>query len=556
MRAVTYCRFSTDLQRQASIEDQHRICLARIERERWRVVSRFKDEALSGARADRPGYVALMEAAKRREFDVIVCEEVSRLWRDQEEQWRAVKRLEYWGVQIVGCNDGIDTRAGYGLLLGIRGALNEEARREIGKRTHRGLAGVALNGHNAGGRSYGYRHVPIEDPSRKDHLGRPVVVAVKREIDPEQARQVRRIFKLFVDGYSPRQIADKLNALGVPSPGATWNRRTRQCRGWSGSAIYGDLRRGFGILCNPLYAGLYIWNRTRRQVDPDTKSRKHAPRPREEWVIQEAPGLRIVPRELWDAAQARLQAQRKQSAVIREAMHDRARTGRGPKYLFSGLLKCGTCGGNFIIVNAMQYGCATHKDRGPSVCGNDMKVARRLVETLLLEAVRRDLFTDETIKLFKIETSRLLAEQRRKPNGADAARDRLVEVEREIDNLLAAIKAGIITQTTKGELERLEAERDRLTASLSADVRKLDKVGHMLPRAVERFRDLVDGLEAVTLRDVTRARAELRRLIGDVPLHPRDGYLEAELKGKYAGVLRLAQVELGSRNNCGTEERT
>jgi DNA invertase Pin-like site-specific DNA recombinase len=239
VKAAIYARYSTDLQRQASIEDQYRTCLARIEREDWTVVAKYKDEAVSGAKADRPGYQALLKAAKNREFDVLVVEEVSRLWRDQEEQWGAVKRLEFWGVHIIGCNDGIDTRAGYGLLLGIRGALNEEARREIGKRTHRGLEGVALNGHNAGGRSYGYRHVAVEDPTRTDHLGRPLVVAVKREIDPEQARQVRRIFKWFVEGYSPRQIADRLNALGVPSPGEM-SRLVRLCDLWRHKARVRD----------------------------------------------------------------------------------------------------------------------------------------------------------------------------------------------------------------------------------------------------------------------------------------------------------------------------
>ena len=87
-------------------------------------------------------------------------------------------------------------------------------------------------------------------------------------------------------------------------------------------------------------------------------------------------------------------------------------------------------------------------------------------------------------------------------------------------------------------------------------MRKLDKVGHILPRAVEWFREMVDNLETVTLRDVTRARTQLNRLIGVVPLHPRDGYLEAELTGNYEGVLRLVDVDTTSRNNCGTEERT
>jgi DNA invertase Pin-like site-specific DNA recombinase len=309
MRAAIYARYSTDLQRQASIEDQYRICLRAIEREGWDVVDRFKDKAVSGAKSDRPGYQALLAAAKEKQFDVIVVEEVSRLWRDQEEQWRAVKRLEYWDVHLLGVNDGVNTRTnGYGLLLSIRGAMNEEARREIGKRTHRGLAGVVLSGHSAGGRSYGYRHVPIEDPSRKDHLGRPVILGVTRETDPEQAKWVRRIFEWYTEGCCPRWIANELNRLGVPSPGSSWNRRSRKCRGWAASAIRGDYKRGYGVLLNPLYVGQYVWNRNKKIVDPDTGTRKYVPRPEDEWIAKETPELRIISQELWDRVQARIKA--------------------------------------------------------------------------------------------------------------------------------------------------------------------------------------------------------------------------------------------------------
>lgn len=93
MKAAIYARYSSDLQRQASIEDQFRNCLSVIEHEGWELVGKYSDEAMSGANADRSGYQALLEAAKRKDFDVIVVDEVSRLWRDQEEQWRAVKTL-------------------------------------------------------------------------------------------------------------------------------------------------------------------------------------------------------------------------------------------------------------------------------------------------------------------------------------------------------------------------------------------------------------------------------------------------------------------------------
>ncbi len=61
----------------------------------------------------------------------------------------------------------------------------------------------------------------------------------------------------------------ELNEKGVPSPGAVWKHKRRRCKGWARSAIYGDQKRGFGILLNPLYRGLIVWNRTRRRVSAD-----------------------------------------------------------------------------------------------------------------------------------------------------------------------------------------------------------------------------------------------------------------------------------------------
>ena len=544
MRVAIYARYSSDLQRQASIADQFRNCEQIIEREGWQIAARFKDEALSGAKADRPGYVALMAAAKLGEFDIIVVEEVSRLWRDQEEQWRAVRRLEFGGVHILGVNDGVNTRSeGYGLLLSIRGAINEEARREISKRTHRGLSGVALSGNSAGGRSYGYRHVPVEDPSRRDHLGRPVVVSVRREVDEEQARWVRLIFEKYADGWSPRRIANELNCLGVPAPGATWNRKRRVCKGWAASAIYGDHKRGFGILLNPLYGGVYIWNRTRRQVDPETKARKHAARAKSEWIVTEAPELRIVHRELLERVEARLATQRRT-----HGKHN----GPGPKYLLSGLLKCGVCGGNYVVMNATSYGCAVHKDRGPHVCANALKVPRRLVESKLLEGVKHDLLSAENLALFRKEVVRLLRERKR-TNNTDATRRLLTDTESAIGNLIEAIKVGVYTRSTKAELERLEGERDRLRATVKDDSGDRGNIVTFLPGIVGRFQDLVNDLENAMLHDLPIAREQLRHLIGDtVKLVPNGDHLVAELCLNYKGLIQLT----GTVNYAGTEERT
>jgi site-specific DNA recombinase len=79
MRAALYARFSTDRQRDTSIEDQFRECERAAKQAGLKVVRRFKDEAISAGTASRPGYQAMLTAARAHEFDIIVTEDIERL---------------------------------------------------------------------------------------------------------------------------------------------------------------------------------------------------------------------------------------------------------------------------------------------------------------------------------------------------------------------------------------------------------------------------------------------------------------------------------------------
>lgn len=96
------------------------------------------------------------------------------------------------------------------ILGAFHGAVAESYRREIGRRTRRGLEGRAIAGKPAGGRAYGY--VAAAQSESGDV-----------EIDPVQAEVVLRIFMMYADGQSPRAIAETLNAENVPSPGSTFS---------------------------------------------------------------------------------------------------------------------------------------------------------------------------------------------------------------------------------------------------------------------------------------------------------------------------------------------
>ena len=185
MRTVTYCRFSSDKQREASIEDQQRNCQKFAEREGWTITARYTDKAISGTKADRPEYQTMLADAKAVAFDVLLVDDLSRLSRDDVELKTTIRRFLYWGIRIVGVSDGFDSASkGYKIHAGVRGLINEIYLDDLREKTHRGMVGQVLKGNCAGGRTYGFRNVPIEDKSRKDEYGRPVTGACRGWTDP------------------------------------------------------------------------------------------------------------------------------------------------------------------------------------------------------------------------------------------------------------------------------------------------------------------------------------------------------------------------------------
>jgi site-specific DNA recombinase len=331
-RALIYARYSTTLQSGASIEDQVRICSERADREGWEVAGVFTDAAISGAVRNRPGLNALLAAIAAG--DVVVAESIDRLSRDQADIADLFKRIRHADVRIVTLSEGELGK----INVAVNGLMADLYRDNLADKTRRGQVGRVIAGYNPGGLAFGYRRI-----AKFDDRGEPVHGL--REVDEEQAAIVRRIFAEFLDGRSPREIAKRLNADGIAGPSGGK---------WSAASINGDRVRGNGILQNDLYRGQLVFNRTRRTYDPDSRKKRIQVRPREQWIEREAPELRIVDDRLWAAVSAR------------RARFDgtRAEQQRRPKRLLSGLVRCGCCGGSYIVIGAEKWGCGNRRQRG------------------------------------------------------------------------------------------------------------------------------------------------------------------------------------------------
>ncbi len=105
-RAIIYARYSSNNQREASIEDQVRVCREFIDRQGWTYLHAYTDRAISGATFSRPGYQKLLEDARAGQFDALVSEALDRLSRDQEDTAALYKQLSFNGVKIVTLAEG------------------------------------------------------------------------------------------------------------------------------------------------------------------------------------------------------------------------------------------------------------------------------------------------------------------------------------------------------------------------------------------------------------------------------------------------------------------
>ena len=518
LKSVIYARFSSERQRATSIEDQVVLCREAALRFHCDVsLDRvFSDAEMSGAVEQRPGYLALMAAAKAGEFEAILVESQDRLWRDQGEMHHALKRLKFWGIRIFAVTAGIDLTEKTGsLLASVVGWKDEVFLQDLIDKTRRGMVGQIRRGLCAGGRAYGYQSEPVLDEARQ-------VVGCRRVIDPVESDVVRRIFALYDQGMAPKAIAHRLNEKRVPPPRP---RRGRKSQGWTWTTINGSPKKGIGILNNPLYVGRLVWNRSRKMRDPDTGKRVMRLRPPEEWITTNVPELRIIPEELWERVQERRSGRRH---IIRGNMQ-----GRHMKYLFSGLLVCGDCGSAYTIDSGKYYGCATHRNRGPAVCQNNRQVHRIRLEEALIRLVFEDVFSPQVVAYLNRKVDAAL---RRLVVAPDTPRERLAadlaRAHVELDNVKAAILQGIVTPTTREMLEACE----RRVADLEKTLRTPPPPAKPVSLAAVVSTYLAD-LRAVLTTDVEYARILLEKLIGRVTLR-RDGRdLVAETRGNLIGIL-------------------
>ena len=525
MRAAIYARYSSDLQSEASIEDQVRMCRERAQTEGFSIAEVFSDFAISGGfLKNRPGMLSLLERARSGEFDVVLAEALDRISRDQEDIAAIFKRLSHAGVRIVTLAEGEISE----LHIGLKGTMNALFLKDLAQKTRRGQRGRVEAGKIPGSKSYGYEMVRnLRDDGK--------VTTGERVIHEPEAEIVRRIFREYAGGLAPRKIAARLNEEGIPSPrGGLWN----------ASTINGSRQRRNGILNNELYRGHIIYNRQRFVKDPETGKRVSRPNPESEWVTTEVPELRIIEEATWEAVQA---------------IKDRYSSLRGnrrqtKKRLLSGLVRCGSCGGTMTIANRERYSCSAKRERGS--CSNPVGIKVADLEDRVLDGLREILLgrqdlIDEFATAYRAEVERL---RRSRTNEDARLRKELARVQRGIDRCLAFITDG---DGDPGAVRDSLSELQNRKRALAGELKRAgsDTNVDIHPNVAEHYRRKVTELSNLLTDEATRPQAmeNIRSLIDRIEVHKGEkrGSPNVILVGALASILEYASSQTETAASIG-----
>ena len=508
-RAALYARFSTDMQNDRSVDDQLDLCASFARSQGFEVTCQFHDRARSGTTMHgRDGLSRLLEDARAGRFDVIVVEALDRLSRDQEDLAGLHKRLTFLGIKIIAVHDGIADQ----IQVGIRGLVSALYITDLKHKIRRGMGGVVADGRTAGGRAYGYRPTP----------GQPGML----QIDEAEASVVRRIFAEYTQGRSARDIARGLNDDLVPT--------ARAGAHWTASTINGDPQRGSGILNNALYRGEIVWNRLRMVRDPETGKRVSRENPRDEWRRSEAPHLRIVDQDTWQAAEHRRLSRPRSVAAPLRAMDKRSTR------LLTGLIRCERCGGGLSMhdhrAGVRRVTCSTAKESGS--CDNRRRYRLDLIERAVVSALVERLSEPDAVAawLAQVQADESDASRRR----AKAERG-VVEARAKVDRLQMALIEGRIdgaffdAQIAPARAE-LAAREGALQHVRPANVVVLHPAA--LADMAAMLAVVAEHLPDVDPRKNPEIVSAVRSLIQKVVIHDAaDGGVECEIVGTIAPLL-------------------
>lgn len=431
LRAAIYARFSSELQREESIDAQIRACKYYAQKEGLTIVKTYADKAKSGmSTKGRTAFLEMISDSKEGLFHVVIVHKLNRFGRDGLDTLKYKKILEENGVELISVTERLDNSPEGKLMLMVITGMNEFYSANLGQEVMKGLKENAYSGRHTGG-------IPP--------LGFDVDPQSKRlVINPREAEAVKIIFKMSLAGAGYSEIIRYLNANGY---------KTKRGQAFSKGSIH-------EILCNEKYTGTYVYNR----IESPSNGKMNRHRYKSDSEIIRVKG--VVPQIISEDDFAKM------AEIMKKRRHKAASYTAKETYLLSGKIICGECGSHYTGISRkasyhrpqyVSYRCS--KKHGKIQCNNP-EIRREVIEEFVLRKLADYIFTDAMLKRllgeYKAYITRLDSQALEKEKNI---KREIGSVEKQMNNIVNVI-AKTASSVLLDRLQELEQEKTLLEQQL------------------------------------------------------------------------------------------
>lgn len=442
-RAVIYARFSSNNQREESIDAQIRASKEFAERDGFDIVAIYADKAKSGTTDKRPEFLRMIKDCEKGMFDYVIVHKLDRFSRNKYDSAVYKRKLKQFGIRLISVMERLDDSPESVILESVLEGFAEYYSKNLARETMKGLK---ENGykclHNGGTPPLGY-----DVNEEKRYI-----------INEREAESVRLIFQMTIDGSTRGEIIKELNERGY---------KTKLGTAFRPNSIH-------SILTNEKYTGVYIYNRSAKK-DVFGKRNSHAYKDENEIIRIEGGIPQIISKDDFQRVQEILKM-RKQKPGANKAKEN---------YLLTGIIKCGCCGrpyqGNRRVRKDkplyVSYRCSLRKKSVNNECRNT-EIRKEYVEEYVLSELERRIFNDEAIAYLTQGVNENLRKQERVDDGKKAILlKESNEIESQINNIVNAISQGFVQEEFKERMEELKKRKVEIELKLSEiEAREVTKV--------------------------------------------------------------------------------
>jgi len=442
INVVAYARYSSDGQRQESIEAQIRAIKEYAEKKNLNIVEQYIDIAKTATNDNRPNFRKMIEDSKLKKFEQVIVHKLDRFSRNRYDSAQNKHTLKNNGVAVRSVLENLDGSPESIMLESVLEGMAEYYSVNLAREVMKGMHENALASKHTGGKP------PLGFYYDKE--------AEKYVINDREANAVKMIFSMYLDGYGYTEIIRELEINGF---------KTKLGNSFSKNSLS-------SILVNEKYTGIYIFNKSSSK-NADGKRNGHQYKEDKDIIRNEGGMPEIISKDDFERARVKINKNKRIKASYRAK----------ETYLLSGLIVCGEC--NHAYVGNVKYSGkpktkhVTYRDGNRYTidkCDNK-EVRREYIEEFVLQQIEEKILSDKAIKFFAHELT--LYRKTLDTEHQSLTKDTTSEIKKvstEINNIVETIKSGFKSVSLIEELSKLELRKEKLASKLAGIMNIQDNI--------------------------------------------------------------------------------